>query len=402
MAVTEPHRLAVRVTPDAARHIRRGHPWVFNNAITSVSGNGAPGDLAVIFDDQRKFMAVGLYDPESAIRIKILHSGRPQNIDEAWFRTKCSAAKSLRVDLQDSPLTNGYRCVHGENDGLPGVVLDRYADIYVLKLYSTAWAPHLAHLTAAIVDVFAPTTLVIRLARSVDATQFPASGSALVGVVPEAPVTFFENGLAFEADVVRGQKTGHFLDQRDNRAHIRSLARGTNMLDIYSCTGGFAVYAAAGGARSIHRIDVSRWAIEAADRNIANNHGSAPHCKHTATIADAHEAMDALIATKATFDLVVVDPPSFATRKSQTAGAVHAYRKLAGAAARLTSPGGTIMQASCSARVSSADFYDAVTRGVHDAGRHILNVDQTAHAADHPVGFSEGAYLKAAFIALAD
>jgi 23S rRNA (cytosine1962-C5)-methyltransferase len=168
-----PSRIALRVTPDAQRRIRAGHPWVYDGSIRSASRDGAPGDLAVVFDDDRRFVAVGLWDPASPIRLKVLHQGKPAQIDESWFRTALERSFALRTPLVDSAGTEGgttaYRLVHGENDGLPGLVIDRYADVLVIKLYTAAWVPHLPVLVPLLEMLLAPTSIVLRMARALRA-----------------------------------------------------------------------------------------------------------------------------------------------------------------------------------------------------------------------------------------
>ena len=163
-------RLAVRVTPDALRRLRGGHPWLFEGSIRSVSHEGAPGDLAVVFDDDRQFVAIGLFDPSSPIRVKVLHQGKPTTIDPAWFRARLDAAVGRRAPLAHpepgEPATTAYRVVHGENDGLPGLVVDRYGHVLVVKLYSTAWVPHLAVVVPILRELVPVSSIVLRLARS--------------------------------------------------------------------------------------------------------------------------------------------------------------------------------------------------------------------------------------------
>ncbi|MEX0767984.1 MAG: class I SAM-dependent rRNA methyltransferase [Microthrixaceae bacterium] len=401
------NRLAVRVTKDAARQIRGGHPWVFNNSITSLKPSGQTGDLAVVFDDNRNFMAIGLYDPDSAISIKILHQGKPAQIDEAFWIHRLTTAHNLRSVAFDPSHTTGYRCVHGENDSLPGLVLDRYANTYVLKLYSAAWFVHLNEILSSIAHVFKPEAVVLRLARGL---QTPASkfvfqgeplsdGRALIGDLPRAAVQFTENDLRFEAEVVHGQKTGFFLDQRDNRARVRSLAQGSRVLDVYSCTGGFSVNAAAGAAALVHSVDISAAAIEAAKRNMARNGGrpAVRACTHQVSVGDAMTVMSQMIDAGRLFDIVIVDPPSFASRQDQIDGALRAYGKLTELAVRLINPGGMLVQASCSARVSSDRFIEAVGDAAYRSGVQLDGMSHATHAVDHPDTFPQGAYLKAVF-----
>ncbi len=271
-----PARLAVRITPDALRR-RAGHPWVFDESVTAANHEGRAGDLAVVFDADRKFAAIGLWDPTSPIRLKVLHQGRPVTIDRAFWAARLATALARRAPLIAGGDTTGYRVLNGENDGFPGLVLDRYDHTLVIKLYSAVWIPHLADLVSVIEEALHPDALVLRLSRSLAAATSPADlygleeGDALIGTSPDSPVLFHECGLTFEADVVHGQKTGHFLDQRDNRALAASMAAGARVLDVFSSTGGFTVHAAAGGASEVVAIDLSAPTLAAARRNLAHN-----------------------------------------------------------------------------------------------------------------------------------
>jgi 23S rRNA (cytosine1962-C5)-methyltransferase len=393
-------RVAVRVTKDALRQIRGGHPWVFDSSITSVRPEGQAGDLAVVFDDKRDFAAIGLYDPDSPIRIKVLHVGKPTAVDREFWRLRLLAAFDKRSALEASPQINAYRAVHGENDGLPGLVLDRYVDTWVLKIYSPAWFTHLDAIVELLAELVAPDALVLRLGRQAARGVGDAGltdGMALIGSVPTEPVVFRENDLAFEADVVHGQKTGFFLDQRDNRKAVRSRAVGRRVLDVFSSTGGFSVNAAAGGATSVHSVDISAPSIEAAKRNMARNaHRPAVHnCVHETTVGDAVEVMRTLADRHFTFDLVIVDPPSFASRQDQVPGALDAYARLTELAAQLLAPRGTLVQASCSSRVTADDFYAVVDDALWRQGVKLVDAVHLRQPVDHPVGFAQGAYLKA-------
>lgn len=393
--------LAVRVSKDAARQIRGGHPWVFDASIVSVKPEGSAGDLAVIFDEHRKFMAVGLYDPDSPIRVKVLHRGEPLSIDATFWRHRFEAAFGRRAALLEASSTTGYRLVHGENDGLPGFVLDRYENTLVVKLYSAGWLPHLAEIVTVIDSLLAPTAIVLRLARNVarGETGWHTDGSVLLGVLPEASVIFRENGLRFEADVVHGPKTGAFLDQRDNRRRVRELSSGQRVLDVFSSAGGFTVHAAAGRATQVHSIDISQAALDATRRNLALNseRTAVARCRHLVTTGDAFEALAHLTTRPERFGLVIVDPPSFASRQSQVPAALRAYARLSEMAVGLVARDGILVQCSCSSRVSTEDFVSAIRSGAHEAGAKLDITARTGHPVDHPVGFAEGAYLKAVF-----
>ena len=393
----------MRVTPVAQRVLRKGHPWLFDQAITGLSGEGAPGDLAVIFDDRRRFLAVGLYDPTSPIRVRVLAHGAPTTIDRHWLRERLAEAAAWRATLPESG-TTGYRLVHGENDGLPGLVIDRYDATLVVKLYTPAWVPWLPDLCVALTDVCPALSVVLRLSRELlnNRPEFLfglENGSALVGTPPVAPVRFTENGLRLEADVLRGQKTGFFFDQRDNRARAGKLAAGRRTLNVFAYSGGFSLYAARGGAPEVLSLDASAPALAAAERNFALNRDlptvAAVH--HTVLAADAFVALANLRGRGERFDLVIVDPPALAKREDEVDGAIQAYARLTGLALGVLRPGGTLAMASCSSRVSAERFFATVNRAAQQAGRPLCEIDRTGHAIDHPVRFPEGAYLKCLF-----
>lgn len=398
-----PRRVAVRVTNDAVRQVRGGHPWVFDRSVTSVSHDGVPGDLAVVFDAKRRFVAVGLYDPASPTRVRVLHHGEPATIDDAWWRQRIGTSIERRAPLAAAGDTTGYRLVHGENDGLPGLVVDRYDATLVVKAYSAAWLPHVTPVAAALVDACRPERILLRLGRAAAAAAPEHDRIALAGDVPTEPVPFLELGLSFEADVVRGQKTGHFLDQRDNRARVGRLSSGRRVLDVFACTGGFSVHAAAGGASEVMSVDQSQDALDTARRNMARNaeRPAVAACRHETVAGDAFEVMAELVARRRRFDVVVVDPPSFASRRASVPAALHAYGRLTGLAVRLVEPGGVLVQASCSSRVAADDFEAAVERGARAAGRRLDITERTGHPLDHPIGFPQGAYLKAIFATVA-
>ncbi len=395
-------RLALRVTAAAQYALRGGHPWLFDQAILSQSGEGRPGDLAVIFDDRKRFLAIGLYDPTSPLRVRVLQHGEPAPVDTAWLRSRLAAAAALRFSLSTTG-TTGYRLVHGENDGLPGLVIDRYEQTLVVKLYTSAWIPRLADLLPVLEELVPAHSIVLRLTRAVSARpEFLyglADGSILAGAAPDGPVLFSENGLRFEADVVHGQKTGFFLDQRDNRARVEALAAGRRTLNVFAYTGGFSLYAARGGAPEVLSVDMSRPALAAAERNFAwNRHVPAvAAARHTVLAGDAFAVLADLRQQGRRFDLVIVDPPAFAKRESEAAGALHTYRRLTSLALGVAAPDAVMVLASCSSRVPAPAFFDAVQTAAAQAGRPLRVLERTGHALDHPVGFAEGAYLKCMF-----
>ncbi len=395
-------RLALRVTDAAELALRRGHPWLFDRAIMAQSDEGRPGDLAVIFDDRRRFLAIGLYDPTSPIRVRVLEHGTPATIDESWLCTKLSAAVAEREELAASD-TTGYRLVHGENDGFPGLVIDRYETTLVAKLYTLAWVPWLPALRAALEQVCPGSRLVLRLSREL--THRPeylcglTDGAILAGHLADSAVLFSENGLRFEADVIKGQKTGFFLDQRENRARVGRLAAGRRTLNVFAYSGGFSLYAGRGGAPEVVSLDISTPALEAAQRNFALNRHlpTVAATRHEVLAMDAFASLQDMRRNGRRFDLVIVDPPAMAKQAEEVSRALQAYVRLARLSLDVMAPGGTLVMASCSSRVSAPDFYAAIHQAAARAGRPIVEIERTGHPVDHPVRFPEGAYLKCLF-----
>ena len=303
-------------------------------------------------------------------------------------------------------------------------MLDRYGDVLVLKLYTFAWRAHLDGLVGELMErgfstrsnveeasgrevpaspaqaagcglkVRAP-ALVLRLSRNVQAA-FAAAGfreaQILSGHTPEGPVIFQESGIHFEADVLAGQKTGFFLDQRENRRAVEQVARGADVLNAFSFTGGFSLYAARGGARSVASLDISAHALAGAERNFALNRDLADACRHEIIQANAFDWLEA--NAERMFDLIILDPPSLAKKEAERTGAIRAYGKLAASALRHLRPGGTLVAASCSAHVSAEEFFGAVTQAASATARKCSVLNTTRHAPDHPATFPEAEYLK--------
>ena len=338
----------------------------------------------------------------------MLHAASPVTVGADLWHDRLAHALAHRWELLGSADTDALRIVHGENDRLPGLVLDLYGTVAVLKLYSAAWVPHLDEVLGVIRStIWSIDGIVLRLARSVAAAPTVreadlADGAVLHGVVPDRLVEFREHGLRFTADVRRGQKTGWFLDQRDNRDRVRALADGATVLDVFCCGGGFSVHAAAGGARHVHSVDRSPHAIDDTVRHLSMNRDVPGVAAVDArqTVGDAFEVMDDLRRAGDRYDMVVVDPPSFASRRSDVRGALQAYAALTTRAVELVVPGGILVQASCSSRVHPDDFTTIVEKAAGRAGVHLDVFDRTAQPIDHPVGFPEGRYLKAVFARL--
>jgi len=393
----------VRVTPQAERALLGGHPWLFDQAVLDQSHEGKPGDLSVVFDKKRKFLAVGLYDPFSPIRVRILAHRHPTRIDSLFFKGRLLKAEEVRSSLPDD--TTGFRLVHGGSDSLPGLVIDVYDRTLVLKLYSAAWVPHLNDMLPHLNEIHPYDRVILRFSR--EAAKHPehlyglADGSYLYGGRAEAPILFLENGLYFEADPIAGHKTGFYLDQRDNRARVGEVSAGKSVLNAFAYTGGFSVYAARGGARSVTSLDISAPALKAAVRNFAHNldHPNVTACSHVTRQGDVFKTLTEFIDQGKKFDIVIIDPPSFAKKKSEISRAVAAYKRLTHLGLEVLQLGGTLVQASCSSRVDSETFFSAVHTAARADGRLLQEIQRTAHPIDHPIGFKESAYLKCLFAA---
>ncbi len=361
------------------------------------------GELAVIYDRKDRFLGTGLFDPDSPIRVRLLHVGKPRAIDGAWWAERLTRALEARQGLFDEQ-TNGFRWVNGESDGWPGLVLDRYDRTLVLKLYTAAWLPRLEEMAALITGRLHPDRIVLRLSRNIQQLaqdQFgKADGEILSGPPLAGPVTFLETGLRFEADVVRGQKTGFFLDQRENRRQVEALARGRDVLNAFSFSGGFSLYAARGGAQAVTDLDLSAHALASAKRNVVLNaaNASVAVCRHEFVQADAFEWLDRPSGRR--FDLVILDPPSLAKREGERLGAIRAYGRLASSGIEHLTRGGVLVACSCSAHVGAEAFFEVVRRAAVSAGRRFEELRTTRHAPDHPATFKEAEYLKAIYLKL--
>ena len=394
-------RIAVHLHPGAERAVKAGHPWVYAEGIRQQRHEGRAGDLAVAFDRSNRFLAIGLYDPESPIRVRVLHQGDPATIDGAWFARRIAEAAALRAPLLASQ-TTGYRVVHGENDGLPGMVIDRYGENVVIKLYSAAWFPWLG----AVVDALSAERVVLRFSRAVARSSMAGDlrdGTVLRGTPLDGPVMFQENGLWFEADLIKGQKTGFFLDQRENRERVEAYAAGRSVLNVFAYTGGFSLYAARGGAHTVASLDVCAPALAAAERNFAHNRHipAVAATDHRLFTGDAYDLLGKLALTGELFDMVIIDPPSFAKAQAEVERAAVSYTRIIRLGLDVLKPGGMLVAASCSSRITAERFRELVEVAALRAGRTLRVLQQTGHALDHPIGFPEGAYLKCVFASAA-
>jgi len=389
---------SLELRKDLARHLRAGHPWVFRKAIEKAPKGLEAGAIVDVVEEGR-FVARGYLDPHSAIAVRILTREPAEEIDEPFWRSRIRRALALRHDLVRG--TTGYRLVHGENDGLPGVVADRYGDFAVLKLYSAGLTPHRPHIVEALRQEAKGLAGVFgrdEIPRDEDSDEGAPQGRVLWGAEPPERIEIGEHGMKLLVDVRRGQKTGMFLDQRENRRLVRELSAGRgDALNLFGYTGGFSVAAALGGAKHVVTIDVDRDAIVLARENFRVN-GLDP-ADHAFASEDAFEILKRYKAQGRQFDLVVCDPPAFAKSQKAVEAALAGYASLNRAALHVLAPGGLLVTASCSARVSPEQFHDAVKEAAYKTRIDLQLVEDRRQPPDHPVApqFREGRYLKVAF-----
>lgn len=393
-------RLAIKLKPSAEKMVRKEHPWIFENSIAKQSNKGNTGDLAIIYDNKKnKILAIGLYDPYSPIRIKLIQFKKAAQINNDWFATRIQEAYQLRKPLLETD-TNSYRLLFGENDRMPGFIADVYNQVLVIKLYSHIWFPYLNWIVPHLIEVSNCNTVVLRLSRSLQTTgnTFGVSdGDVIYGTLKDEVVIFREHGVLFSANVIKGHKTGYFLDHRHNRKRVGELANNKTVLDVFSYAGGFSIHALTGSAKEVTSLDISKHALEMAKENAQLNTHSGTH---NIMVADAFEGLQQLIDDKQRFDIVVIDPPSFAKRESEIDGAKNSYARLARLGARLVVNKGILVLASCSSRVQSDVFFSICEEHIINAGRSFTILEKTFHDIDHPIAFKEGAYLKCGYYLL--
>ncbi len=393
------NRIAIKLSSASERMVKKNHPWVFEKGIVKESPGAKAGDLVIIFDERKnKFLALGLYDPYSPIRIKVLQFHVKGEIGDAWFRDKIQGAFEKRKPLLETD-TNSYRLIFGENDFFPGLIADVYADVLVVKLYSHIWLPYLKDIIPFLVEVSEVSTCVLRLSRNLmqqGDTFGLEDGQVILGTLENPNVGFVEHGIKFNANVIKGHKTGFFLDHRENRRMIGNMAAGKKVLDVFSYAGGFSVHALVGGATSVLSVDISKKALSLASANVKLNADQISG-KHKTWAMDAFDALQELINKREQFDLVIIDPPSFAKSAKEILPAKVSYNRLAKLGVSLTKQGGTLLLASCSSRIKADEFFE-INEGAIDAlGSGLKLYKKTFHDIDHQPNFEEGKYLKAGY-----
>jgi 23S rRNA (cytosine1962-C5)-methyltransferase len=375
------HKLILK--PGREKSLKRRHPWIFSGAIAKVEGEPRLGDTVEVRSADGAFLAMAAYSPDSQIRARAW-DWISRDIDAAFFAERITRAAALR----HAPADEGARLVHGESDGLPGVVVDRYGDTVVVQLLSAGaerWRGAIADALASLPGV---TRVIERSDADVRALEGLQSQSGLLrGAAATAPLIVSEHGLKFSVDAEQGHKTGFYLDQRDNRLALRNMARGKTVLDCFCYSGGFALNASAGGAASVLAIDSSGPALQVAQANATLNQLNGIEWLE----ADVFKTLRAFRDAGRTFDLIVLDPPKLAPTAAHAA-----YKDINLLGFKLLNPGGRLMSYSCSGGISQDLFQKIVAGAALDAGVDARIEGWLHGAADHPVAlnFPEGEYLK--------
>lgn len=394
-------RITLKIGREKA--LLRRHPWVYSGAVQSVEGEPGLGETVAIHDTQGQFLAWGAYSPASQIRARVWSWDKGEVIDTRFFQQRIKAALVLRHNWIDSSATSAYRVVHAESDGLPGLVVDRYNDTLVVQYLSAGVERWRDAIEAALVASCQPDAIFERSDVAVRELEgLPERTGLVYGTLPDEPLEISEHGLRFAVDVHGGQKTGFYLDQRDNRLLCQALSKGRKVLNGFAFTGGFTVNALAGGAESVLSIDSSEEALEQAKANVQRNGLPAEKCAWI--VGDMFAELRTLRDRGEQFDLVILDPPKFAPTAAQAQQAARGYKDINLFGFKLLKPGGILMTFSCSGGVEMPLFQKIVADAALDAGVDARLIYRLGQAPDHPthLAFPEGTYLKGLVIEIGE
>lgn len=385
-----------RIGPVFARH-----PWIFAGALGEVPEGLATGEPVRVVAPDGRFLAGGYFNGYSQIAVRVWSWDENEEVDDGFFRRRIGRALALRERLLAGKGTNAYRLIHSESDLLPGLVVDRYADVLVLQCHTRGIEAWRDAIVRTLVDLVRPAGIYERSDVKVRAVEGAEPRTGLLhGSVPPL-VEIEENHLRFAVDVIGGQKTGFFLDQRDKRAALQRHVRGRRVLNCFAYTGGFSVYAGAAGAEHVTSVDTSARALELAAENIRRNGLDAD--RFTFVCADVKEFLTGSAREVAPpYDVIVLDPPAFVKDRRKVAEGLVGYRRINEAALRLLPAGGLLVTCSCSGHVSAGDFRHLVAECAARTGRTLQIVEEYGHGCDHPelAAYTEGAYLKVLFCAV--
>lgn len=385
---------SVRLRAGCERRILAGHLWIYEGDIDSISGDLKPGDLVTVTAQDGHWCGQGLYSPQSKLRVRLLTSGH-ETIDASFWDHRIAEAVARRRSVISG--ATAYRLVHSEGDGLPGLIVDRYGPVLVMQTLTVGMDQRREELGEVLLRHTGAEAIYLRNDAPARAHEgLPLERGFLRGEGP-LRIEITEGPARFLVDIERGQKTGWFCDQRDNRLAVAALAKERDVLDAFCHTGAFGTHAALGGARSVSGLDVSRSAVESA-RFHAELNGVAQICEYRQ--ADAQQALKRLGRSRRRFDLVILDPPAFAKSRSVRGRAVEGYRHINGLALNLIRPGGLLVTCSCSHHVSEGDLWAAVEAAARQARKRIEIIERRGAGPDHPVRLSmpETRYLKCLII----
>jgi 23S rRNA (cytosine1962-C5)-methyltransferase len=384
----------VVLQPRRARPFFSRHPWVYPGAIARVEGEPADGQEVELISHGGNFIARGLYNSKSKIRVRLYSWAPDEALDEAFFRKGIEAAVRLRESVLGlcGP-GQACRLIFSEADGLPGMTVDRYDQWLVVQFTSLGLAQRRDMLVQILRERVQPRGIMLRTERGIGKLEgLELQDGPLWGELPAEPITIDEDGLRFLADLKEGQKTGYYLDQRDNRRAVARYAKGRRVLDAFCYTGGFALHAARGGAREVLGVDGSEPALALARSNAERNHLS----NISFVREDVFNQLDSLVAAGERFDLVILDPPKFARARNAIEEALRGYRRLQGQALKLLEPDGILVVSCCSGLIDMAMLEDLLAQLAVEHRREIQILERRGQAADHPVAATclESGYLK--------
>ncbi len=383
---------ALYLKPKEHRRLLSGHLWVFSNELKEVPRDIAAGETVQLFTHDGRLLGTGFFNPHSLIAFRLLSRDETQP-DREFFRSKLGEALKLREKIYPKSQTNAWRLVHGESDGLPGLIIDRFDKAFVLQSFSAGMENHLPLITEVLKELFAPKAIVLRNESPLRELEgLPLYKEMVFGDENDAWQVINDDGISYRVNILEGQKTGFFLDQRENRRHIRKYATGANVLDVYTNDGGFALNAMHAGARSTTMVDISQEALQRAEQNARMN-GMENFSVFT---SDAFEALGQLRHENRSYDLVILDPPSFTKSRKTVPTALKAYTKLNRLGLHLVKNEGFLCTASCSHHVSEEDFLAAVQLSALHAGKQLRLIARNSQPPDHPIllAMPETSYLK--------
>ena len=387
--------ISIQLKPKKEESLQRFHPWLFSGAIQRIEGTPAEGDLVEVLDNNRNFLAIGHYQIGS-IAVRVV-SFRNIQIDDDFWSHKIQQAYAMRLSLGlvVKNENNTYRLIHGEGDSLPGLIVDVYDDTAVMQAHSVGVHEIRQILAEAIVKNVPEVKNVYYKSETTlpfNAPITPEDGY-LIGA-ETAELSAIENGLKFHVDWLRGQKTGFFVDQRENRSLLERYSKGKSVLNMFCYTGGFSVYALRGGAKLVHSVDSSAKAIDLTEKNVQANYPNDP--RHTSFDEDAFKFLNNLQYNEQKYDLIILDPPAFAKHREAIRNALKGYKRLNAKAFEQIKPGGILFTFSCSQVITKEQFRLAVFSAAAESKRNVRILHQLSQPADHPINIyhPEGEYLK--------